>query len=71
MSNIKDKTEYRALSIIARIVKDFESLHFLAITEKDAHSISYSRSALESVIHSNGYNINYKKNKKPLLKVKS
>jgi hypothetical protein len=71
MKSVTDTTEYKALSIIARIVKDFEKLHFLVVIEKDSASISYSRDLLESIIHTNGYKINYGRNKKPLLKIKS
>lgn len=71
MKSVTHTTEYKALSIIARMVKDFEKLHFTEISVKDASKISYARSLLESIIYTNGYKMNYSRNKKPLLKIKS
>lgn len=69
MSNLADKTEYKALSIIAKIVKQFESLHCLDMTKIDDWETKQARNLVEGVIQSNGYKINYDRNgKKPLLK---
>jgi hypothetical protein len=69
MSNLADKTEYRALHIIARMVKDFEKLHCLNMTKSDDLESRNARNLLEGIIQSNGYKINYEPNgKKPLLK---
>ncbi|ANF52936.1 hypothetical protein A0O34_21490 [Chryseobacterium glaciei] len=69
MSKLADKTEYRALSIIARMVKDFERLHFLNMTKNDDTDSCKARNLLEGIIQSNGYKVNYNgNNKKPLLK---
>lgn len=71
MSNLADKTEYRALSIIARMVKDFERLHFLDMTASDDWDATGARNLLEGIIQSSGYKINYDrdgKGNRPLLK---
>lgn len=71
MSNLADKTEYRALSIIARMVKDFERLHCLDMTGADDWDATGARNLLEGIISSNGYKINYDREgrgKRPLLK---
>ncbi|MCT2561846.1 hypothetical protein [Chryseobacterium herbae] len=71
MKNVTDTTEYKALCIIARMVKNFEKLHFLTITEKDASALSYARDLLERIIHTNGYTVNYnRKRNRVLLKTK-
>lgn len=69
MSTFADKTEYRALSIIARMVKEFERLHYLAITKSDDVDALKGRNLLEGIIQSNGYKVNYeRKGNSPLLK---
>jgi hypothetical protein len=71
MSNLADKTEYRALSILARMVKDFERLHCLNMTASDDWDATGARNLLEGIIQSNGYKINYDregKGNRPLLK---
>jgi len=70
MSNLADKTEYRALSIIARMVKQFEKLHYMDMTKIDDWDATQARNLLEGVIHSNGYKINYDRgSNKPILKL--
>jgi hypothetical protein len=69
MSNIANKTEYQALTVIALMVKEFEKLHYLEMTKKDDAYASQARKILEGIIQFNGYTINYNKNtKKPLIK---
>lgn len=71
MSNLAEKTQYQALSIIARMVKDFERLHCLAMTKADDDNATKARNLLEGIIQSNGYKINYARDSKrsrPLLK---
>ncbi|WP_454045046.1 hypothetical protein [Chryseobacterium sp. Marseille-Q8038] len=72
MSNLADKTEYRALSVIARMVKDFERLHCLNMTASDDWDATGARNLLEGIIQSNGYKVNYERTAKggnrPLLK---
>ena len=59
MSNLADKTEYQALKVIARMVKDFERLHLLNMTASDDWDATRARNLLEGIIQSNGYQINY------------
>lgn len=69
MSNLADKTEYRALSVIAKMVKQFERLHYLDMTQSDDWDATQARNLLEGIVQSNGYKINYnRESKKPLLK---
>lgn len=70
MSNLADKTEYRALSVIAKMVKQFERLHYMDMTKNDDWDATQARNLLEGIIQSNGYKINYNRDsKKPLLKL--
>ena len=70
MSNLANKTEYKALSIIAQMVKEFEKLHYLDMTKEDDQDATKARNLLERIIHTNGYKINYQRNsKKTLLKI--
>lgn len=67
MSNLADKTEYKALSIFAKMVKQFERLHYLDMTKIDDWDATQARNLLEGIIQSNGYRINYDRDsKKPL-----
>lgn len=69
MSNLANKTEYSALSIIAKMVKEFERLHYLDMTKTDDCDACQARNLLQRIIESNGYKINYNnKVKRPLLK---
>lgn len=69
MSNLADKTEYKALSILAQMVKQFERLHYLEMTKTDDWGVTSARNLLEGIIQTNGYKINYDKSiNKPLLK---
>ncbi len=69
MSNLAKTTEYKALSILAQMVKQFERLHYLDMTKTDDCEATQARNLLEGIIQSNGYRINYKRNgKKSILK---
>lgn len=69
MSNLSDKTEYRALLVIAQMVREFEKLHCLNMTKLDDFDATLARNLLQSIIESNGYKFNYDTNiNKPLLK---
>ncbi|WP_461791396.1 hypothetical protein [Pedobacter sp.] len=70
MSNLADKTAYRALSIIARMVRDFEGLHYLDMTKTDDWDATNARNLLEGILQSNGYQVNYDRSaKRPLAKL--
>lgn len=67
MSNLAIKTEYKALSIIAKMVKQFERLHYLDMTRNDDWDATQTRNLLEGIVQSNGYKTNYNRDsKKPL-----
>lgn len=69
MSNLADKTEYKALSIIAKMVKEFQRLHYLDMTKTDDFDACQARNLLQGIVESNRYKINYSnKIKRPLLK---
>lgn len=69
MSILSKKTEYKSLTIIANLVKRFEDFHLLQMTRLDDEDLTKARNLLQTIIHSNGYKVNYDKNsKKPLLK---
>lgn len=70
MSNLANKTEFKALTIIAQMVAEFEKLHYLDISREDDQDAKKARNLLERIIHTNGYKINYDRNsKKTLLKI--
>lgn len=69
MSNLADKTQYRALWIIAKMVREFEQLHFMEMTKFDDWDAIQARNLLQGIIESNGYHKNYDRNRKrPLFK---
>ncbi|WP_426474833.1 hypothetical protein [Chryseobacterium balustinum] len=59
MSNLSNKTEYKALTLIAQMVKDFEKLHYLEMTKEDDSDVTQARNLLKCIVESNGYKINY------------
>lgn len=67
MSNLSERTEKKALTIIAKSVKAFESLHFMDMTATDDYDVTAARNLLEGVIQSNGYRIAYQ-SKKAIIK---
>lgn len=69
MSNLSNKTEYKALTLIAQMVKDFEKLHDLEMTKEDDWDATQAKNLLKCIVESNGYEINYNnESSKPLLK---
>lgn len=70
MSNLSNKTEYKVLTLIAQMVKDFEKLHYLEMTKEDDLDATQARNLLKCIVESNGYKINYnKESNQPLLKI--
>ena len=70
MSNLANQTEYKALTQITQMVKEFEKLHYLDMTKEDDLDATQARNLLERIIQTNGYKINYERNsKKTLLKI--
>ena len=64
MSNLANQTEYKALTQITQMVKEFEKLHYLDMTKEDDLDATQARNLLERIIHTNGYKINYDRNSK-------
>ena len=59
MSNLAEKTEYKALKILAAMVRQFRKLNHLDMTKTDDWDSCAARNLLEGIIQSNGYQINY------------
>jgi hypothetical protein len=69
MSNLADKTAYKALFVIAEMVKEFEKLHYLDMTKSDDWDAFSARNLLQGIVENNRYKMNYDQNSKiPLLK---
>lgn len=67
---MSEKTDYKALSIIGKLTKEFEKLHLLNMTQIDDEDATKARNLLKTIIHSNGYKIIYEKHsKKSILKL--
>jgi hypothetical protein len=54
MSILSEKTDYRAIKIIARSLKFLQGLDNLAMTKTDDFEISLAKNMLKSVIENNG-----------------
>lgn len=59
MSNLAEKTEYKALKILAAMVRQFEKLNHLDMTKTDDWDSRSARNLLEGIIQSNGYRVDY------------
>lgn len=70
MSNLADRTEYRALKILAKMVRQFEKLHCLDMTKTDDWDSRSARNLLEGIIQSNGYQVNYDPQKSRAILIK-
>ena len=64
MSNLEDKTKYKALIVLAIMIHQFEKLHCLDMTKTDDWDSCEARNLLEGIIQSNNYRVNYD-HKKP------
>ena len=64
MSNLRNKTEYKALSILGAMVKMFERLHCLDMTKDDDIDATAAKNLLQGIIETNGYQVNYDQNNK-------
>ena len=69
MSNLSNKTEYKALSILGSMVKMFERLHCLNMTKDDDIDATAAKNLLQGIIESICYQINYDSNNKQSLKL--
>lgn len=68
MSNLAHKTEYKALQVIAGMIRQFEKLHYLDMTKADDYDATAARNLLEGIVQSNEYIINYERKAKRQLK---
>ncbi|WP_316787749.1 hypothetical protein [Pedobacter frigoris] len=59
MSIISEKTEPKAIVILARMVKQFEKLNYLEMTKQDNAEIWIARKVLQGIITANGYKVNH------------
>ena len=70
MSILSDKTEVKALNILAAMVQQFERLHYLNMTAPDDWDATQARNLMEGIIQSNGYKIDYNRgSKRKIIKV--
>ncbi|PZP48302.1 MAG: hypothetical protein DI598_10195 [Pseudopedobacter saltans] len=70
MSNLSNKTEYKALLILGAMVKMYEQLHCLDMTKDDDMDTTAAKNLLKGVIETNGYQISYyRNNKKSIVKL--
>lgn len=70
MSNLADKTEHKALLVLAKMVRQFEKLHYLDMTKTDDWDSCTARNLLEGIIQSNGYRVSYDPKKPRTILVK-
>lgn len=70
MSNLSNKTAYKALLILGRISKEFDKLAYLDMTKEDDWDSCQARNLINGIIQSNGYEISYDKGKRSIVKVK-
>ena len=60
MSNLSDKTEEKAIAVLAKCVVSFEQLNYLNMTHEDAFAARAAENHLRSIIENNGYQIMYR-----------
>jgi hypothetical protein len=63
MSILSDKTDYKAIKIIARSLKTLDGLDKLALTKTDDFEISLAKNMMKSVIENNKQTIEIKPSK--------
>jgi len=70
MSILTEKTEYRALMVIAQTLCHFDNLSQLGISAGDAVRIRHAENIIKDVIGNNGYEILYRNKGIGLRKIK-
>ena len=63
MSQLANKTERKALKVIANALRFFKDTDLLFVSAEDAFAIRHAEIMLRSVIESNGYIDRYQKGK--------
>ena len=52
-------TDTKALSYIGIIIRTFEPLHFMNLSDQDREATLKARQALEAIVKANGYTVSY------------
>lgn len=68
MSNLSNKTEKKALNVLASCVVNLEKLHYLDMTAADDFDATQVKNLMTGIIQSNGYHINYGAGKNLIVK---
>jgi len=68
MSSLSNKTEKKALNVLARCVVNLEKLHYLDMTTTDDFDATHAKNLMTGIIQSNGYQINYGAGKNLIIK---
>lgn len=71
MSNLSNKTEKKALHVLARCVVTLEKLYYLDMTATDDFDVTQAKNLMTGIIQSNGYKINYGNSRSMIVKDKS
>lgn len=53
-------TDPQALSYIGIIIRTFEPLHFMNLSDQDREATLKARQALEAIVKANGYTVSYR-----------
>jgi len=68
MSNLANKTERKALKVLANTLRFFEGTANLDMTATDAFKARQAENILKGIIETNGFTANYEKGKGTTLK---
>jgi len=63
MSHLANKTERKAIKVLANTLRFFEDTNLLFVSAEDAFAIRHAQIMLRAVIESNGYEARYQKGK--------
>ena len=58
--SIEFEIEPQALSYIGIIIRTFEPLHFMNLSDQDREATLKARQALEAIVKANGYTVSYR-----------
>lgn len=67
MSILANRTEYRALLIIAQMVREFERLDKLEMTKLDDFDAKLAYGLLSRIVESNGYKVNFNRKSEEII----
>jgi len=63
MSQLANKTEKKALKVLANTLRFFENTNLLFMNAEDAFKAREAENTLRGIIETNGYRVTYKKGK--------